>query len=1243
MDRKGAEILLDETFNQKFDAGRFQNFIRELFNGFQITPSTRLGSGVYADYIKEYTVLGGCKDPSKHEIEVLSVKLKRASSRDRARTMQRNFIAKHLADSNKDAALVAFHGDDPEDWRFSFVKMEYQLNAGIPDVKTATPVKRYSYLVGTHEPNHTCRSQFVSLLIEDTKNPSLENIEDAFSIEKVTKEFFELYKQRFLELKESIDAVLEKDGEVKADFEQKGISTTDFAKKLLGQIVFIYFLQKKGWLGVGKDAETGKFKEWGTGSKFFLRDLYEKKVVPYDNFFNDILEPLFYEALSTERDKHYYSRFNCKIPFLNGGLFEPMSDYNWQESELLIDNSVFKEILDTFDKFNFTVKEDEPLEKEVAVDPEMLGKVFENLLEVKDRKSKGAFYTPREIVHYMCQQSLINYLETNTKDLGVYRDDVEHFIQFSEFSSSSDQNLLVEFEKLKSNVSVEKTQNLKKLEDKLIEIVEKIDIPKSILNNKNKIDKLLAEIKVVDPAVGSGAFPVGMMNEIVKARSVLSIFLTNSEETNGRTTYDLKRETIENCLYGVDIDSSAVDITKLRFWLSLIVDENDINTIKPLPNLDHKIMCGNSLLEEFEGVKLFDEKMLVKQETPQNYEIELINSKIEELNQQLHDIHTGKIKDFSKLEIVKKEIGKLERKKKELQSSPKQEVQQLALNQLENYKVSQSQNKLRELKKLQKRYFDASNKKIKDDLIKQIDALEWDLIEETLKESGNEASILKLTQYKKTKSKPFFLWKLYFADVFARENSGFDVVIANPPYVGVKGHSDIFEPIRNGPLGKFYSGRGELFYFFFHLSLNLSRDQGSIAFITTNYYPTATYGNLLRKDFKERAEILSLINFNELKIFESALGQHNMITILKKSTDCKIIANTCVTKRNGIANSTLLSTILTCQDRKTDYYSIQQEDLFEGPEAYIRLGGNSSDTNIFNRILNKLSNDLSLGSICFVRQGLRTGIDRTTQSHKQNYGYDGEPGEGVFVITEEELKKININSNERKLIKKFYKNSDIAQYYVENDSNQYVLYLNKTHTEKVLILDFPNIYSHLLNFKDLIIKIRTRNNEQLENWMCLDRPREEYIFTSEKIVAPQRSYKNTFGFTDKDWYASADVYYILQNDKKFSLKYILALVNSKLYYMWLYVRGKRKGNMLELYQKPLSEIPIKEISHDYQQIFIKLVDQILFITGHKGYIDNTDKQAQVQDLQKKIDQLVYQLYELTPEEIEIVENFNSDT
>ena len=169
-----------------------------------------------------------------------------------------------------------------------------------------------------------------------------------------------------------------------------------------------------------------------------MKQLFEKekdefgkiKFFDYGNFFNDVLEPLFYEALATERTNDVFTHFNCKIPFLNGGLFEPINDYNWEETDIRIDNDLIGDVFKTFDQYNFTVREDEPLEKEVAVDPEMLGKVFENLLPENLRKGKGAYYTPRTIVHYMCQESLINYLDTECEP--VSKEDIETLIREGE-------------------------------------------------------------------------------------------------------------------------------------------------------------------------------------------------------------------------------------------------------------------------------------------------------------------------------------------------------------------------------------------------------------------------------------------------------------------------------------------------------------------------------------------------------------------------------------------------------------------------------------------------------------------------------------------------------------------------------------------------------------------------------------------------------------------------------------------
>ncbi len=262
-----------------------------------------------------------------------------------------------------------------------------------------------------------------------------------------------------------------------------------------------------------------------------------------------------------------------------------MGDYDWRHTHLRLLDGLFSnreeagedggsDILDIFDRYNFTVREEDPLEKEVAVDPEMLGKVFENLLEVRDRKSKGAFYTPREIVHYMCQESLIEYLDTavnGDKVTGwqgdkVTREAIEVLVRRGALALQQD---------------AAKEAGLQKGDYVL---------PEFVRIHADLLDQALAAIKLCDLAIGSGAFPVGMLHEIVQARLALDTRLKR-----GTTAYDLKRHAIQESIYDVDIDAGAVEIAKLRLWLSLVVDEEAYDAIQPLPNLDYKIVQGNSL------------------------------------------------------------------------------------------------------------------------------------------------------------------------------------------------------------------------------------------------------------------------------------------------------------------------------------------------------------------------------------------------------------------------------------------------------------------------------------------------------------------------------------------------------------------------------------------------------------------------------------------------------------------------
>ncbi|MFH1768587.1 MAG: DNA methyltransferase, partial [Candidatus Omnitrophota bacterium] len=928
----------------------------------------------FKEHIQRYERLGTYTSPENEKLDILIVHLTNESKLERARTAIRNFVADHLKTRDeRDAALVAFVSPSEATWRFSYVKMEYaaaEKDSGEVGVEAQlTPARRFSYIVGEGESCHTAQTRFLDLLQDTETDPLLADIEEAFSVEAVTKEFFTKYAELYEEIHKALEELLVKDKTIRDEFTTRGVNAVDFAKKLMGQIVFLYFLQKKGWLGVPED------RRWGDGDKQFLSNLFGEAVGKGENFFNGYLEYLFYDALARQDrgtvDPAYYPRFNCKIPFLNGGLFDPINNYDWINTNIFLHNTLFSNtettkdgdtgtgILDIFNRYNFTVKEDEPLDKEVAVDPEMLGKVFENLLDVKNRKSKGTYYTPREIVHYMCQESLINYLDTtvNTGETPLAK---EKLVNLKLFGAPAVQQQALKTEGYTNRVPREDIETLVRVGELAIEHDTHLEsqgketpdylykLPPSIRFNAALIDDALATIMVCDPAIGSGAFLVGMMTEIVRARGSLTPFLPK----DGRSNYTFKRDAIQSCLYGVDIDPGAVEIAKLRLWLSLVVDEEDIKQIQPLPNLDYKIVCGNSLI----GVQR---------------------------------------------------------------------------NMFNNALFEQLENK----KSLFFEEYDPENKQF---LKREIDQL----IDEIKMGDSN------------------FDFEVYFSEVFheiSESKRGFDILISNPPYVGNKGHKDEFQLIQKGNLGAFYERRMDLFYFFFHLALNLGTQNASLAFITTNYYATATGGKRLRLDLRKRSTIKNLINFNELKIFPSALGQHNMITILEKTETENTITSSCVTRRQGYAKPEILRQIFSGNDEQTNYYRIAQNDIYDGDEFYIRLTGLHGDSSIndLRSILNKMkANSTPLGRICNLDQGIVSGADKVTSAIISKYPQlNLSKGDGIFVLDNNEVRSLNLHEDEiKEFVKPFYKNSDIHKWIVRPKNELFILYL-KDEGQKIILSD----------------------------------------------------------------------------------------------------------------------------------------------------------------------------------------------
>lgn len=900
MNEKKKEIFVG-TLTQPYQHDRYVLFLRELLPKLQlIAPNQEQKPwNTFSVAVDHYRHIGKYVGEDQQKVALFTVCLYNDRRVENARTMQRSFVKTLLEASDCAGALVAFHTkDEPEKWRLSLVRLDYEFSKGKISEKL-TPAKRYSYLVGKGEPCHTAQERLYPIFLDDENAPTLDELENAFSVEAVTKDFFDQYREKYLVLKE----YLESNPQFISEAESRGFDSEQFAKKLMGQIVFLYFIQKKGWLGVNafpakmtereykasywrtgtkpkelmplvyKQNADGiyvrdndalmalseedktllstfvKGDKWGSGPKDFMRRIFEGCMAAGKNYFDDYLEPLFYTGLNRNRGENaFFPLLHRRIPFLNGGLFEELKGYQWESNDFSIPNEIFSNvhlkgrdadgILDVFDRFNFTMAEDEPMEREVAIDPEMLGKVFENLLDVKDRKSKGAFYTPREIVHYMCQESLINYLASRT---GISDGDIRKFILYGEYFRDED---------TRKTIFVKGEGAEKGHYD--FDYEKELELPSSILSYKDhvnrlqELDDLLANVKMVDPAVGSGAFPLGMLTEIVKARETLTSYMTIEMSRSQRLSfraqrnvYRLKRDTIKNCIFACDIEASATDITKLRLWLSLVIDnqimdqEDDIlgYSTKPreLPNLDCNIICGNSLMDEFKGIQLIKENAVLRNEA------------------------SGR-----QMTTFDQDLGIL----------------------------------ITELVDLQSRLYDEKDHVAKDTLKGQIEDIYNQIVMEQI--SSNSETVDEYYQAIQMPSKPFVLWQLYFPKVF-RDNGGFDIAIGNPPYISAPMQlsndalSQQRDALSRGKRYKTLYQKWDLYIPFVELGTELVRDNGVVSMIIPYPYTNQTYAKKARELATTSCDLVEIVDLNDVKIFDTATVQNCIPIIRKKNYSGKTI------------------------------------------------------------------------------------------------------------------------------------------------------------------------------------------------------------------------------------------------------------------------------------------------------------------------------------------------------------------
>ena len=517
---------LQNKLSTKFNFDEWKGILIEMFPKVEFFTSV---NQVSHDLIKDGGQVGLIRLDDGRLLAIYTFEVNDNVLINRNRKGLREIAAKPIDQTTNHGALAFYYSKNILDYRLTFIAKQTSFNENGELIKTETAPKRYTFLLGENEPCRTAAERLFELISKKkTTSIKLADVIDAFSVERLNKEFFAGYKALYNKFLQQL-----------SDNKQN----RDYVKKLLGRLVFLQFLQKKGWMGV-----PASRSDWNGGDKNYLCHLIEG-YNGNDRLLSDVLEPLFFNTLNEKREGDIADARlgeNIKIPYLNGGLFEKD---NIDKLDIDFPYSYFKELMDFFAMYNFTIDENDPDDSEVGIDPEMLGHIFENLLE--DNKDKGAFYTPKEIVQYMCRQSVIQYLKTHEPD-EQYAEPIEQLIN----------NGIV--------LPVLQTKNV-----------------------ASRFMQLLKDVKVCDPAIGSGAFPMGILYVLYHAIHHLQ---SHAEPHGNFNSTQTKREIIQNNIFGVDIEQGAVDIARLRFWLALVVDADEP---QPLPNLDYKITCGNSILHRF--------------------------------------------------------------------------------------------------------------------------------------------------------------------------------------------------------------------------------------------------------------------------------------------------------------------------------------------------------------------------------------------------------------------------------------------------------------------------------------------------------------------------------------------------------------------------------------------------------------------------------------------------------------------
>ncbi|HEF9848424.1 TPA: Eco57I restriction-modification methylase domain-containing protein [Campylobacter coli] len=939
-----------------------------------------------------------------------------------------------------------------------------------------------------------------------------------------------------------------------------------------------------------------------------LKFLNFKKIPDFDK-----LSELFFEILAKERSARKKSEF-AYLPYLNSSLFEKQSIENTLEisnlnNDLKLNyykNTVLKddkckakkgqvglleylfEFLDSFD-FGSDDEQSEILSQKELISSSVLGNVFEKLNGYKE----GSFYTPSFITSYMCKESI-------TK------------VVLDKFNAKFD---------LKATDISELRRDLRK-------------------EDKNAQKELLNSIKICDPAVGSGHFLVSALNVMLSIYDELNLFdeefylevqndeilITNrkgefveykrphSDKDKAhliqKELFYTKKDIIENNLFGVDINPNSCEITKLRLWIELLkhsfyqsFEDEAYHDLKTLPNIDINIKCGNSLISRFKPNDKFSNNNIKSQvEKYKNFVKDYKNPNQTAYRRNKEELRV-KIKDI-------KAVFALELKNpsetKELQKNIDEHMNKFGDFMLDNETLFEGLKGLSKEGILFKKELSLDEQKKAIESFYKIKAqrakIDYEMSGEEFENS--------------------FEWRFEFPEILDDDGNfkGFDLIIGNPPYIKENDNKELFT---NTKKLRTYQGKMDIWYHFVGRGFDILKNNGYLAFIATNNWVTNSGAKKLRNIVLEESQILSLVDFSSFMVFDSASIQTMIMQFQKikppKNYEfhfAKITTQTPIyedvinlLKNEKTQNNEILSINLTPKkfiDKTLNFTKSDYEELFNKIQKYGKFYLEERE----------------------VAQGIVPNPDIITKRNisDEMVSKGIKVGDGVFVIEKDFL---NVCEYEKKYLKPLYEVEHFGKYYFNKNNSKQLIYTTKNNSKKENI---PTIIKHLQKFRSIMNNRRENLNKRLD-FYHLHWARDERFFESgEKIVSVRKCIEPIFSYLNNEAYVMLSLNVI--KTQRINVKYLTAILNSKLVAFWLKHKGKMQGNNYQIDKEPLLNIPIVDTNSKNKKLadeLINLVDEIL-----KAKEQN--KNANTQELENKINSLVYKLYNLTEDEIKIIEN-----